>query len=86
MVEMAPPDVAGALAAGAIDAFSMGEPFPSQAELGGYGRILFQAREYWPDYMSCILVVQQSLDRQAARCGAGTGGRHRALGPVAGQG
>jgi len=61
MVEMAPPDVAGALAAGAIDAFSMGEPFPSQAEVGGYGRILFQAREYWPDYMSCILVVQQSL-------------------------
>src|SRR5580698_4370882 len=61
MLEMAPPDVAGALAAGAIDAFVMGEPFPSQAELGGYGRILFQAREYWPDYMSCILVVQQSL-------------------------
>jgi NitT/TauT family transport system substrate-binding protein len=61
MVEMAPPDVAGALAAGAIDAYSMGEPFPSQAELGGYGRILFQAREYWPDYMSCILVVQQGL-------------------------
>ena len=61
MVEMAPPDVSGALAAGAIDAFVMGEPFPSQAELGGYGRILFQAREYWPDYMSCILVVQQEL-------------------------
>jgi NitT/TauT family transport system substrate-binding protein len=61
MVEMAPPDVAGALAAGAIDAYVMGEPFPSQAELGGYGRILFQAKEYWPDYMSCILVVQQDL-------------------------
>jgi NitT/TauT family transport system substrate-binding protein len=61
MVEMAPPDVSGALAAGAIDAFSMGEPFPSQAEMAGYGRILFQAREYWPDYMSCILVVRQDL-------------------------
>ncbi len=61
MVEMAPPDVSGALAAGAIDAFSMGEPFPSQAELGGFGRILFGAREYWPDYMSCILVVRQDL-------------------------
>jgi NitT/TauT family transport system substrate-binding protein len=61
MVEMAPPDVASALATGAIDAFSMGEPFPSQAEIAGYGRILFQAREYWPDYMSCILVVQQDL-------------------------
>ena len=31
MVEMAPPDVAGALAAGAVDAFSMGEPFPSRS-------------------------------------------------------
>ena len=61
MVEMAPPDVAGAMAVGAIDAFVMGEPFPSQAEIGGYGRVLFQAREYWPDYMSCILVVQQDL-------------------------
>ena len=40
---------------------SMGEPFPSQAEMGGYGRVLFQAREYWPDYMSCILVVRQDL-------------------------
>jgi NitT/TauT family transport system substrate-binding protein len=61
MVEMAPPDVSGALAAGAIDGFSMGEPFPSQAELGGFGRVLFQARDYWPDYMSCILVVRQDL-------------------------
>jgi NitT/TauT family transport system substrate-binding protein len=61
MVEMAPPDVSSALAAHAIDAFSMGEPFPSQAELGGFGRVLFQAREYWPDYMSCILVVRQDL-------------------------
>jgi NitT/TauT family transport system substrate-binding protein len=61
MVEMAPPDVSGALAAHAIDGFAMGEPFPSQAEIGGFGRVLFQAREYWPDYMSCILVVRQDL-------------------------
>src|SRR5450432_3843949 len=65
LVEMAPPDVAGALAAGAIDAFSMGEPFPSQAEMGGYGRVLFHARKYWPDYMSCVLVVRQDvIDRR----------------------
>jgi NitT/TauT family transport system substrate-binding protein len=61
MVEMAPPDVAGALAAKAIDAFSMGEPFPSQAEMGGFGRVLFSAREYWPDYMSCVLVVREDM-------------------------
>lgn len=61
MVEIAPPDVAAALATGAIDAFSMGEPYPSQAEMGGYGRVLFQAREYWPDYISCVLVVRQDV-------------------------
>jgi NitT/TauT family transport system substrate-binding protein len=61
LVEMAPPDVAGALAAHAIDAFSMGEPFPSQAEMDGFGRVLFQAREYWPDYMSCVLVVREDV-------------------------
>jgi len=61
LVEMAPPDVAGALAVKAIDAFSMGEPYPSQAEMGGFGRILFHARQYWPDYMSCVLVVRQEV-------------------------
>ena len=59
--EMAPPDVASALNSGGIDAFVMGEPFPSQAELGGYGRVLFFAREYWPDYISCVLVVRDDV-------------------------
>ena len=79
MVEMAPPDVAGALAAGAIDAFSMGEPYPSQAEIGGFGRVLFHAREYWPDYMSCVVVVRAGRHRQAPAGRADPRGRHRAL-------
>ncbi|MEA2490881.1 MAG: NitT/TauT family transport system substrate-binding protein [Acidobacteriota bacterium] len=61
MVEMSPADVAGALAAKAIDAFSMGEPYPSQAEMVGFGRILFPAKDYWPDYISCVLVVRQDV-------------------------
>jgi NitT/TauT family transport system substrate-binding protein len=65
MVEMAPADVAGALAASAVDAFSMGEPYPSQAEMVGFGRVLFPARQYWPDYISCVLVVRQDvIDRK----------------------
>ena len=63
MVEMAPPDVAGALAANAIDAFSMGEPYPSQAEQAGFGRVLFHARQYWPDFISCVLVVREDVIR-----------------------
>ena len=64
MVEMAPPDVAGALSARAIDAFSMGEPYPSQAEMAGFGRILFHARQYWPDFISCVLVVREDVIRK----------------------
>src|SRR6476469_3013072 len=67
MVEMAPPDVAGALAAGAVDAFSMGEPYPSQAEMAGFGRVLFKARDYWPDFISCVLVVRQDVIDQKPR-------------------
>jgi len=61
MPEMAPPDMPAALSAGAIDAFVVAEPFPSQAEISGIGRVLFQAKEYWPDYMSCVLVVRQDV-------------------------
>lgn len=61
LVEMAPPDVPGALHANAIDAFSMGEPYPSQAEMAGFGRVLFHAKEYWPDYISCVLVVREDV-------------------------
>jgi NitT/TauT family transport system substrate-binding protein len=61
MPEMAPPDMPAALSASAIDAFVVAEPFPSQAEISGIGRVLFQAKEYWPDYMSCVLVVRQDV-------------------------
>jgi len=61
MIEMAPPDMPAALAAHAIDAFVVGEPFPSQVEMNGMGRVLFQARQYWPDYMSCVLVARQDV-------------------------
>lgn len=61
MVEMAPPDMPNALAANAIDAYSVGEPYPSQSEMSGIGRVLFHAREYWPDYISCVVVVRQDV-------------------------
>lgn len=61
LLEMAPPDMASALASKAIDAFSVAEPFPSQAEMAEFGRILVRDRDYWPDYISCVLVVRQDL-------------------------
>jgi NitT/TauT family transport system substrate-binding protein len=65
MVEMAPPDMNAALATGAIDGYSVGEPFPSQAEIDGIGRVLFHHKDVWPDYTSCVLVVRQDvIDRR----------------------
>jgi NitT/TauT family transport system substrate-binding protein len=61
MVEMPPPEMASALEVGAIDAFTVGEPYPAQSEMSGIGKILFWARDFWPDYMSCVVVARQDV-------------------------
>jgi NitT/TauT family transport system substrate-binding protein len=61
VVEMPPPDMPAALYARATDAIISGEPFMAQTELDGYGRVLYQAKELWPNFISCVLVVHQSL-------------------------
>jgi NitT/TauT family transport system substrate-binding protein len=59
MVEMPPPDMPAALYSKAVDAISSGEPFMAQTELDGYGRVLYQAKEIWPNFISCVLVASQ---------------------------
>lgn len=64
IVEMPPPDMPAALYAKAVDAISSGEPFMGQTELDGYGRVLYQARELWPNFVSCVLVVNEQIIRE----------------------
>ena len=59
MVEMPPPDMPAALYAKAVDGISSGEPFMAQTEMDGYGKVLYQAKEVWPDFISCVLVVSE---------------------------
>lgn len=61
IVEMPPPDMPAALYAKAVDAITSGEPFMAQTELDGYGRVLYQAKELWPDFISCVLAVHQRV-------------------------
>lgn len=61
IVEMPPPDMPAALSAGAVDAVISGEPFMGQTEIEGYGRVLVQAKDLWPDFISCVLAVEQRL-------------------------
>ena len=56
-----PPDMPTSLAAGAIDAYFVGEPFCAKAELDGTGRVLYYARDIWPNFISCALVVHEDL-------------------------
>jgi NitT/TauT family transport system substrate-binding protein len=63
-VEMAPPDMPGALAAKAIDAYFVGEPFAAKAELDGSGRVLYHAKDIWPHFISCVLVATEKLIRE----------------------
>jgi NitT/TauT family transport system substrate-binding protein len=67
-VEMPPPDMPAALATKSVEAIIAGEPFMGQAELDGYGRVLHQAKELWPNFISCVLVVEEKqIAEQPAR-------------------
>src|SRR6202521_1201332 len=60
MVEMPPPDMPVALRSGAVDAITSGEPFMGQTELDGYGRVLYLTKDVWPNFISCVLAVNES--------------------------
>ena len=63
-VELPPPDMPGALAAKAIDAYFVGEPHAAKAELDGTGRVLYHVKDIWPHFISCCLVVTEKLIRE----------------------
>ena len=60
-VVLPPPDMPTSLASGAIDGYFVGEPFCARAELDGIGRVLYYARDIWPNFISCALVVHEDL-------------------------
>ncbi len=65
LVEMPPPDMPAALYARSVDAITSGEPFMGQTELDGYGRILYLTKDVWPNFISCVLAVQEELLRKS---------------------
>lgn len=62
-VVLPPPDMPAALANNSVDGFIVAEPFCGKAELDGYGRVLYYAKDIWPNYISCCLVVHEDLLR-----------------------
>jgi len=64
IVEMPPPDMPAALYSKSVDAIISGEPFMAQTEMDGYGRVLYQAKDLWPGFISCVLVVSERMIRE----------------------
>ncbi len=63
-VDLPPSDMPSALANGSIDAYFVGEPHAAKAELNGTGRVLYHAKDIWPRFISCVLVVREELINQ----------------------
>lgn len=61
LLEMPPPEMPVALQTRSVDAITAGEPFMGQTELDGYGRVLYQAKDEWPGFISCVLAVREDL-------------------------
>jgi NitT/TauT family transport system substrate-binding protein len=60
VIEMPPPDMPAALYSRAVDAVTSGEPFMGQTELDGYGRVLYLTKDVWPNFISCVLAVNEN--------------------------
>jgi NitT/TauT family transport system substrate-binding protein len=63
-VVLPPPDMDAALAGKSIDGFIVAEPFCGKAEMDGTGKVLYYAKDIWPNYISCCLVVHEDLIRE----------------------
>jgi NitT/TauT family transport system substrate-binding protein len=64
IVEMNPPDMASALAAGSLDAYFVGEPFAAQTLKAGQSHLLFYVGQIWPNFICNLLLVKQSFIEQ----------------------
>lgn len=61
IVEMNPPDMASALATGALDAYFVGEPFAAKSVHTGAGKVLHCVEDIWPGFICNLGVVRQDL-------------------------
>lgn len=60
IVEMNPPDMASALATGALDAYYVGEPFAAQTVKSGESKVLYRVRQVWPGFICNLILVTDS--------------------------
>ncbi len=60
VVEMNPPDMASALASGALDAYFVGEPFAAQTVLSDDADVVAYVESTWPNFICNLILVKNS--------------------------
>jgi NitT/TauT family transport system substrate-binding protein len=64
VVEMNPPDMAQALATGALDAYFVGEPFAAKTVFEGKSDVLYYVEQVWPNFICNLMVVRNDFIQQ----------------------
>ncbi len=60
VVEMNPPDMASALASGALDAYFVGEPFAAQTVFSDDADVVANVEALWPNFICNLVLVRNS--------------------------
>ncbi len=63
VVKLSPRDMVEQLKLGEIDGFIAWEPFPSEAVVKGYGKILATSHDVWPNHPCCVVAAQKNVNR-----------------------
>lgn len=63
MVPVSPPEMPSMLQKGTFEAIIVGEPIAAKAEMEGIGRVLAFTKDIWPNFISCVLAVNEDLIR-----------------------
>ncbi|MFL1462114.1 ABC transporter substrate-binding protein [Roseococcus sp. DSY-14] len=66
LVAAPPPAMAGLVAAGELDGFCAGAPWPAAAEAAGLGRVVAGTAEVWPDHPEKVLAFRADRRREVA--------------------
>ncbi len=61
VVQMSPRDMVEQLKLKHIDAFVAWEPFPSEAVVRGYGKILVTSSDIWKNHPCCVIAAKRNL-------------------------
>src|SRR5690625_6854475 len=64
VVEMTPPEMPSALAAGTISSYIVAEPFGALGVTLDQGKVLYQSEDLWPNSLCCALVLRNDLIKQ----------------------